>query len=422
MLGNFIMILKYIRSASLIGILSFCVSYDALAVFPQESDWGEIIKKKVPTGRHQLQTYKNIYTAHVHTHGNSKEIFANNVEDLEKPLGCLYASAHQRLKKLEVTNPQIAGILGESPTIALKKLYLEHIQDPLRPLSVSTFKGCVLDVVGLMDLAFHPNDQYLWNRSLDEVFSEKNIASEDSFFSPVFLQKQGISIPSINFGFFGQGPFLAVVEVGPNRNAHQGLYSQTNRRFIMNHDNLHNSDTQRFLVQKLPQLFSAFQVFHDKIEILQGDVLENQGLSAKTDLLHMGLFLLGHEYVNNVFQFYTVENDQSILEEAVKNGIAKIKSIFRQNFHTDENNYVVLYKDSFDGIAQVMEKYMSAEKDKTFYKNIRWYFNSNKRAKLGDKFLNRFLNAFEEEFMKLASPLIMAVDQEINQQAEIEGA
>ncbi len=410
------------RSAFLIRILSFCVSYGALAVFPQESDWDEIITKKVPVGRRQLATYKNIYAAHVRTYGNSKEIFTNDVEGLEKPLGYLYASAHQRLKKLEEEDPQIAGVLGESPTIALKKLYLEHIQDPSRPLSVNTFKGCVLDVVSLMDLTFHPGNQYLWNRSLDEVFSKKNTFSEDSFFSPVVLQKQGISIPSINFGFFGQGPFLAVVEVGPNRNAHQGLYSQTNRRFIMNHDNLHNSDNQRFLVQKLPKIFSAFQVFHDKIETLQGEVLENQNLSAKKDLLHMGLFLLGHEYVNNVFQFYTVENDQSILEEAVKNGIAKIKSIFRQNFHTDENNYVVLYKDSFDSIARVMEKYMLKENDKTFHKNIQEYFDANKRAKLRDKFLTRFVNEFEEEFMKLANPLIWAVDKEINEQAEIESA
>lgn len=416
------MILKYIQSASLIGVLSFCVSYDALAVFPQEGDWDEIIMKKVPVGSRQLATYKNIYEAHVHKYGDSKQIFTYDVENLEKPFSCLYANAYQRLKKLEGENPQIAETLGESPTTALKQLYFEHIQDPSKPLSVDTFGGCVLDVVGLMDLAFHPGNKYLWHKNLDEVFSKKHTFSQDSFFSPVFLQKQGVSIRSINFAFFGQGPFLAAVEVGPNRNAHQRLYSQTNRRFITSHDHRHNCDTQRFLVKKLPKLFTAFQIFHDKIENLQGDVLANQELATKRELLHMGLFLLGHEYVNNAFSSYTVENDQSILEEAVKNGIAKIKSIFRQNFHTDEDNYVVLYKDSFDSIAQVMEKYMQNENDRKFYKNIQWYFDASKRARLQGKFLNRFLDEFEEEFMKLANPLIQAVDKEINEQSEIEGA
>lgn len=126
--------------------------------------------------------------------------------------------------------------MGQAPTAALKKLFERHIADSTDSLSVQAFKNNVFDIVDLLDLSFHYGNEYLLETTLEGVLLNKNKTSAYEFFSPVFLKKQGLSIESINFAFFGESPFLGVVEVGPNRNAHQKMFSQTNQRFINVHD------------------------------------------------------------------------------------------------------------------------------------------------------------------------------------------
>lgn len=267
-----------------------------------------------------------------------------------------------------------------------------------------------------MDLYFHYGESHLWKKDLEQIFSKKNEGSTIIFFSPVFLQKQGLSVKSINFAFFGKGPFLAAVEVGPNRNAHQKLFSQTNRRFIQNHDLFHARDTLRFLKTDRPELFSALQAFHDKIETLPEEGgTETQALGAKQDFLHTGLFLLGHEYVSQLFTscFTTYsENANPTLNDFVKEGIAYVKSLLKYSYTEGENNYVVLYKDALDSIAQVMEKNALEEKEKEFYRGIQNRFVYKNIHTLEPKTLENLLNKFEEKFLEAATPLIHAIEKE----------
>lgn len=414
---------KWMSTVALIGILSFGISYDVNAVLPQEDAWDTVIKTKVPVGREQLETYKKVYGDHVEKHGETKESYSLDVEGLEGPFSWLYANAYQRLQKFEEQDPpltqKLTEELGESPTVALKQLYLKHVEDPSTPLSVSTFEGCILDVVELTDLYFHNSEPELEVRDLKMVLSKHNKPNSHFFFSPVFLKKDGMSIRSINFAYFGEGPFLAAVEIGPNRNAHQKLFSMTNRIFIQRHDRRHADDAYRFLTTH--KLLPAFQTFHNKIENLkEGNMPDGYTLSATQSYLHMGLFLVGHECVGPAFEIYIKDESIDVLSDAIHHGIPFVKQDLLDNFYSsNERNYVVGYKDSLDSIAKVMENNSKTEKGKKFYKDIRCYFEAKNRKNLQKEHLQRLLNEFEKRFMELAHPLITEVDQELREPKDI---
>lgn len=385
---------KWLQSVVLIGILSFSLLSDGKGCFPTVEDWDKIMSEKIPRGRNQLETYKEIYKNHAAKYQGSsdEELCKTIVEGLQTPLHWLYANAYQRLVEFETGESDIIQKLGKAPTAALKQLFEWHVADSAGSLSVNTFKSYVYDVVDLLDLSFHYGDENLLEATLEALFSNKNTATAFNFFSPVFLKKQGLSIQSINFAFFGEGPFLAIVEVGPIRNAHQKMYSQTNRRFI-DHDLLHASETIGLLVDALPTLFSRFQAFYSMIESLKEEgAQETNSFSAKQDLLHRGLYLLGHEYVKDVLQSYTIGNAQPTLQDVVTNGIKQVSLKLKKNCMSLKQDEIFLYfhKDNVDSIVQITKKYFPEEEIQTEY---------------------QCLDNFNNKFMEAAMPLLIDVDK-----------
>ncbi|MDP1723828.1 MAG: hypothetical protein Q8L85_03920 [Alphaproteobacteria bacterium] len=251
-----------------------------------------------------------------------------------------------------------------------------------------------------MDLCFHHSEKELWKAIIDEVFSNKNKGNADDLFSPVFLKKQGISIESINFSFFDNtGPYLSPVEVGPNRNAHDKKYSQTNRKFIINHDSLHNGDTIRYL--KPSNVFSLFQQFY---ECIVNAEIGKENL----DVLQLGFYLLTHEHPS-VWEHYTHANESNLVD-MLKYGIdATIDLLFSNFLYTDADTYVVLYKDSLEGIVNLVKKY-NTEKDSVFSATCNNLKHTNRSVQnLSD--LKLFLNAFKTKFKKAAKQICCNLDQ-----------
>jgi hypothetical protein len=383
-----------------LGVIFFNYSLDVNSILPKKEQFSEITKTKTCNGRDQLKKYKEIYEAHLQKFKEDERgRFAKDVENLDLPLSWAYANAYARLKEFEKNNVSIAEIIGCSPTEALERLFHEHVEDPSIPLSITTFKNYVLDIVDLMDLCFHNNDQELWKKTLDEVFSNKNKSNADDLFSPVFLRKQGLSFESINFAFFdNSGPYLSVTEVGPNRNAHDQKYSNTNRKFIVRHDLIHDGDTIRYL--KRSNIFSLFQQFYECIV--------NAEISKENlDVLQLGFYLLTHEHLS-VWERYTHANESNLVD-MLKYGIDATIDLLYSNFlYTDADTYVVLYKDSFEGIVNLIKKH-NTKKDSMFSSKCNNLKPSN-RSMQNFKDLNLFLNAFKAKFKEAAEQICCNIE------------
>lgn len=382
---------KWIRSLALSGLLSFLISHNVIAMEESGEDlWNKAIHTQVPLGRKQLEKYKEIY---------GKE----PVEGLEVPLCWAYANAYDRLAELEKNDSTIGENLGEAPTVALRHLFDIHAQDSSQSPSTKEFEAKALDVVELLDLYFHPGEVNLRKNKLQDIFEKRNKVLTNSFFSPVFLKKQGIGMESINYAFFGPGPLLAVTVVGPNRMAHEELYSQTNFKFIQEHDLNHAASIKK-LVEEQPGLFSAFRKLYGKIKNVEAVTDQNY--------LHMGLFLFGHEFPE-AFEKSSIDASPSNFKGAVNDALAVIRENIRSGYYNlnDEHNYVVLYKDALVGMAQVMEKGASNSSEQMLYKAYPGNFKKEKRKDASSSFIPRFLTAFEKKFWGAAEPLINEIDQ-----------
>lgn len=134
----------------------------------------------------------------------------------------------------------------------------------------------------------------------------------------------------------------------------------------------------------------------------------------------MGLFLLGHKYVTQFFEYYRIDSPDSILWDAVTKGLSFVKHTLLNELDASEHNYVVLYKDVLDSIAQVMEK-QAPEGEKASYKDIQAYFEPDKRRGLNPKDLEKMLTKFTEKFMEVARPFITEIDLELQDPKDIAG-
>jgi hypothetical protein len=393
--------MKYKIIYYILGIIFFNYSFDVSSILPKKEQFSEITKTKICNGRDQLKKYKEIYEAHLQKFKEDKNShFTKDVENLDIPLSWAYANAYARLQELEKNDASITKIIGCSPTEALERLFYEHVEDPSIPLSITTFKNYVLDIVDLMDLYFHNNDPELWKETIDEVFSNKNNSNAYDLFSPVFLRKQGLGFESINFAFFdNSGPYLSVTEVGPNRNAHDQRYSNTNRKFILRHDLIHDGDTIRYLTRS--KIFSLFQQFYECIinaEISKGNL----------DVLQLGFYLLTHEHLS-VWERYTHTNESNLIN-MLNYGIDATIDLLCSNFlYTDADTYVVLYKDSLEGIVNLVKKH-NAEKDSVFSATCNNLKPSN-RSMQNFRDLNLFLNAFKTKFKKAMKQVCCNIEQ-----------
>lgn len=383
-----------------LGIIFFNYSYDVYSVLPKKEQFFEITKIKTCNGRDQLKKYKEIYQAHLQKFKDDESNhFITDVENLDLPLSWAYANAYARLKEFEKNNASIAEIIGCLPTKALERLFYEHVEDSSIPLSITTFKNYVLDIVDLMDLCFHNNDQDLWKKTLNEVFLHKNNTNAYELFSPVFLRKQGLSLESINFAFFDNtGPYLSVTEVGPNRNAHDQKYSNTNRKFIMRHDLIHGGDTIRYLTRS--NVFSLFQQFYN--------CMVNAEISKeKFDVLQLGFYLLTHEHLS-IWERYTHTKELNV-GDMLNYGIDATIDLLDIKFLCDDaDTYVVLYKDSLEGIVNLVKKY-NIEEDSVFSTKCN-NLKSNNRSIQNSRDLNLFLNAFKEKFKEAAKKICRNVE------------
>lgn len=377
-----------------LGIVIFNYSFNANSILPNINEYNNIIKTKSVNGRKQLEKYKEIYGSHVEKHNGHKEFyFTTDVEGLELPLSWAYANAYARLKEFQQKKPSIAETLGCLPTDALERLFNEHVQDSSVPLSIKKFHDCVYDLVDLMDLCFHNKSEHVWKKTVDKVLLRKNNTSEKIFFSPVFLKKQGISIETINFGYFASGPYLSVVEIGPKRNAHNQQYSQTNRRFIINHDKVHNNDTINKLTKY--KIFDLFQDFYYYIDAFAEKNTKNY------DILQLGFFLLTHEHIN-IWECCTHIAELSLLD-VLDSGINELIDLLAGNFlpsgsdllSFNLDNYVVLYKDSFDGIINIIKKH-------EIQKSVDIDLSPTNRSFKEFEKLNLFLSEFKRKFMVAA--------------------
>jgi hypothetical protein len=176
--------IKWLHTLALSGFLTFIISHNVIAMEDsRENEWDKVIQTKVPFGRQQLEKYKEIYGKH---QGSLKE----PVEDLGVPLCWAYANAYSRLKNLEEKDFSIKERLGEAPTVALRQLFEEHELDPSKPLSRIEFEEKVMDVVGLLDLCFHPDEKELSKKNLKEVFEKKNKGAVSLFLVLYFLKNK----------------------------------------------------------------------------------------------------------------------------------------------------------------------------------------------------------------------------------------
>jgi hypothetical protein len=201
--------------------------------------------------------------------------------------------------------------------------------------------------------------------------------------------------------------------VGPSRSAHEKLYSQTNWKFIKQHDLDHAHTTHDFLQIKHPGLFSAFRALHDKIESLT--------VSADQDYLHMGLFLLGHKFVDYL-KTYSSDTLQPNLVDTVRYGLLEIVGRIKSGFYLEtDHNYVVLYKDALVGMAQVMEKNASDQMKKIYYKGIQNNFSKEKRKEASENLIPRFLGDFIRKFEQAVEPLIIEIDRKRAEEKDVVG-
>lgn len=385
----------------ILSVIFFNCSYDVSSILPKKEQFSEITKTKICNGRDQLKKYKEIYEAHLQKFKEDKNShFTKDVENLDIPLSWAYANAYARLKEFEKNNASIVEIIGCLPTEALERLFNEHVEDSSVPLSITTFKNYVLDIVDLMDLCFHNNDQELWKETIGEVFLNKNNGNAYELFSPVFLRKQGLSFESINFAFFDNtGPYLSVTEVGPNRNAHDQKYSNTNRKFIVRHDLIHDGDTIRYL--KRSNVFSLFQQFYECI-------VNAEISKEKFDVLQLGFYLLTHEHLS-VWERYTHTNESNLVD-MLNYGIDATIDLLDTNFlYTDADTYVVLYKDSLEGVVNLVKKH-NTENDSVFSDKCNNLKHTN-RTMQNFRDLNLFLNAFKIKFKKAMKQICCNLDQ-----------
>ena len=276
-------------------VITVLQTLSVYAVFPS---WNETITTKVPLAIQQIKAYKELYKTCQDNHGNpygqeatlSKciEICSQPVSGLELPFQWLYATAHNRL--IEFSQKKS---LEFNAVEMLENLYNYHVTIyEEQGLSASTFKRSVMDVVDFLDGIFHPTDAF---KKPENILKNLNTLGAYDFFSPIFLTKQSLKISTLNYAFFGEGPFLNITEVGPNRGAHGGYFSQTNRKFITQHDDRHSEDTGKQLVQKYPVIYEKLQYFLKEIETVK------HINPPQYDFAHMSLYLIGHEYVEEVF-------------------------------------------------------------------------------------------------------------------------
>jgi hypothetical protein len=248
----------------MVSLFLTCKSYSTM---PKLDEWEKVVTHTVPKGREQLINYKEIYDKHREKCKDSEDLFNIPVEGLEKPLFNSFVNAYYRLKSLETEDTTVEQRIGMLPTNALKALFEMHTKKYKFVLpSITVFYNCVMNVVDLLDLCFcfTPSDQNVGKDSGETLFNNRNNSSINLFFSPVFLTRTGLNVNSLNFAYFGKGPLLAIVEVGPKRDAHNQYFKNSHREFIQNHDLLHTNDLLLYLGSvsvnsvKLIELLRAF--------------------------------------------------------------------------------------------------------------------------------------------------------------------
>ena len=167
----------------------------------------------------------------------------------------------------------------------------------------------------------------------------------------------------------------------------------------MQHDLIHDGDTIRNL--KRSNIFSLFQQFYNCIV--------NAEISKKNlDFLQLGFFLLTHEHVN-VWENYTHTKESNLIN-MLNYGIDATIDLLKNNFlHSNEFMYVVGYKDSLEGIVNLVKKY-NIEEDSFFSAKCNNLKHTNRSVQnLSD--LKLFLNSYKTKFKKAAKQICCNLDQ-----------
>ena len=148
-------------------------------------------------------------------------------------------------------------------------------------------------------------------------------------------------------------------------------------------------------------MFSLFQQFYECIV--------NAEISKENlDVLQLGFYLLTHEHLS-VWEHYTHANESNLVD-MLNYGIDATIDLLDTNFLCDDaDTYVVLYKDSLEGIVNLVKKY-NTEKDNIFSTKCNNLKPSN-RSIQNSRDLNLFLDAFKEKFKEAAEQICCNIEQ-----------